>query len=115
MSGYTNVWILLPSVGRSPREFECCVQLCSRGFRERRERTATLRYKSQYISAVSLFGFFFHPLSDGTRYTIEVAHFRYFFSERRGFLTPHRRDVNLDFEKKRFVDLGHGIIRRDAF
>ena len=24
-------------------------------------------------------------------------------------------NVNLDFEKIRFLDLGHGIIRRDAF
>ena len=46
-----------------------------------------------------------------------VAHFRYYFvSEGRGSLTPNRRDVTLDFEKKkRLVDLGHGIIRRDAF
>ena len=50
-----------------------------------------------------------------TRSTIEVAHFRYFVSERRDSSTPNRRDVNLDFEKKRFEDLGRGIIRRDAF
>ena len=50
----------------------------------------------------------------GTRSTIEVAHFRYFVSERRGSFTPDRWNVNLDFGKKRFVDLGHGIIRRDA-
>ena len=29
-------------------------------------------------------------------------------------MTPHRRDANLDFEEKRYIDLGHGIIRRDA-
>ena len=46
---------------------------------------------------------------------IEGAHFRYYFvCKRRGFWTPNRRDVNLDFEKKRFLDSGHGIIRRDA-
>ena len=50
-----------------------------------------------------------------TRSSTEVAHFRYFVSERRGSFTPNRRTANLDFEKKRFVDLGHGIIRRDAF
>ena len=46
---------------------------------------------------------------DQTRSTIEVAHFRYFVSERRGSLTH-----NLDFEKKRFVGSGHGIIRCDV-
>ena len=54
----------------------------------------------------------------GTRSsTIEVlkAHFRYFVSERGGSFPPNRRNVNLDFEKKRLVDSGHGIIRRDAF
>ena len=51
-----------------------------------------------------------------TSFTIEVAHFRYLVSEKRASWTPNRRDVNLDFEKrKRFVDLGHGIIRGDAF
>ena len=50
-----------------------------------------------------------------TRSTIELAHFRYLFSERRCSLTPIRGNVNLDFEQKRFVDLGHGIIRPDAF
>ena len=45
-----------------------------------------------------------------TRSTIEVAHSRYFVSERRGSLTRNRRNINLDFEKKRFVDSGHGII-----
>ena len=51
-----------------------------------------------------------------TRSTREVAHLRSFVSERRGTLIPNRRDVNVDFEtKKRFVDLRHGIIRRDAF
>ena len=51
-----------------------------------------------------------------TRSTIEVAHFRYFVSERRGgSSTPNRRNANLDFEKKRFVDSDHGIFRRDAF
>ena len=50
-----------------------------------------------------------------TRSTIEVSHFRYFVYERQGSLTPNRRNVNLDFRKKRSVDLGHGIIRRDAF
>ena len=54
-----------------------------------------------------------------TRSTIEDAHFLYFVSEKRGSLTPNRRDVNLDFDKKRFVDLGHGmghgIVLRDAF
>ena len=50
-----------------------------------------------------------------TRSTIEVAHFRYFVFERRRPLTSNRRNVNLDFGKKRFVDLGHGIIRPDAF
>ena len=29
-------------------------------------------------------------------------------------MIPNRRNVNLDFETKRLVDLGHGIIRRDA-
>ena len=49
--------------------------------------------------------------------TVEVAHFRYFVSERRGCLTPNRWDVNnLDFEQKKcFVDSGHGVIRRDTF
>ena len=46
--------------------------------------------------------------------TIEVAHFRYFVSERRGSLSPNHRNANLDFEAKRFLDSGHGIIRRDA-
>ena len=33
--------------------------------------------------------------------TVDVAHFRYFVSERRGCLTPNRWDVNnLDFETK---------------
>ena len=51
------------------------------------------------------------------RPTIEVAYFRYFVCERRGFLTPNLWKVSLDFEKNtgRFLDLGHGIIRRDAF
>ena len=50
-----------------------------------------------------------------TRSTIEVAQLlHYFASERRGYLTPSRRDVNLDLETKSFVVLGHGIIRRDA-
>ena len=44
-----------------------------------------------------------------------IAHFYYFVSERRGSLTPNRRNVNIILEKKRFVDSGHGIIRRDAF
>ena len=50
-----------------------------------------------------------------TRSTGGVARFRYHFdSERRGSLSPNRRNVNLDFEKKkRLVDLGHGIVRRD--
>ena len=34
-----------------------------------------------------------------TRSTIEVARFRYFVSERRGPLTPYRRNAHLDFEK----------------
>ena len=46
--------------------------------------------------------------------TIEVAHFRYFASDRRGFSSPNRRNANLDFETKRFLDSGHGIIRRDV-
>ena len=50
-----------------------------------------------------------------TRFTIEVAHFRYFVSGRRGSLIPCRRNAKIDSEKRRFVDLGHGIIRRDAF
>ena len=33
-----------------------------------------------------------------TRSTIEVAHFRYFVSERRGSLSPNRRNADLDFE-----------------
>ena len=41
--------------------------------------------------------------------------FPLFVPERRFFFTPNRRNVNLDFEKQRFVDLGHGIICRDAF
>ena len=49
-----------------------------------------------------------------TRFTIEVAHSRYFVSERRASLSPNRPNANLDFEKQRFLDLGHGIIRRDA-
>ena len=49
-----------------------------------------------------------------TRSTIEVAHFRSFVSERRGSFIPNLRNVNLDFEKQRFVDLGYWIIRRDA-
>ena len=63
-------------------------------------------------SALCILAFF---LIISTRSTIEVAHFRYFVSERRGSLTPNRRNVNIEFEKKRLVDLGHGIIRRDAF
>ena len=35
-----------------------------------------------------------------TRSTIEVAHSRYLFCERRGSLIPIRRNVNLDFETK---------------
>ena len=51
-----------------------------------------------------------------TRSTIEVAHFRYFVSERRCSLAPNRRNGNLDFGKqKRFADLGYGITRQDAF
>ena len=34
-----------------------------------------------------------------TRSTMEVAHFRYFVSERRGPLTQNRLSANLDFEK----------------
>ena len=45
---------------------------------------------------------------------MEVAHFRYFVSERRGSLSPNRRNANLDFQKKCFLDSGHGVIRRDA-
>ena len=44
-----------------------------------------------------------------TRSEIEVAHFRYFVSERRGrgSLTRNRRNVNLHFEKKKtFSRLG---------
>ena len=37
-----------------------------------------------------------------TRSTIEIEYFCYFVSERRGCLTPSRRNVNLDFEKKTF-------------
>ena len=48
-------------------------------------------------------------IKEWTRSTIEVAHFRYFVSERRGSVTPNRRNVNLDFEKIRFVDLGHDM------
>ena len=50
-----------------------------------------------------------------TRSTIEVAHFSCFFSERRWSLIPNRRNVNLDFDFSFFVDLGHGIFRRQAF
>ena len=49
-----------------------------------------------------------------TRSTIEVAHFLYFVSERRGSLTPNRRNENLDKKQKRLVDSGHGTIRFDA-
>ena len=45
-----------------------------------------------------------------TRSTIEVGHFRYFVSEKRGPLTPI-----LTSKKKRFIDSGHGILRRNAF
>ena len=35
-----------------------------------------------------------------TRSTIEVAHFRYCVSERRGSLTPNRRNITLLISKK---------------
>ena len=38
--------------------------------------------------------------------TIEVAHLRFFVSEKRGSLPANRRNVNLDFEKKTFCRLG---------
>ena len=49
-----------------------------------------------------------------THSTIEVALFRFFVSERQSSLSPNRRSANLDFEKTRFLDSGHGIIHRDA-
>ena len=49
-----------------------------------------------------------------TRFTREVAHFRCFVSEKRSSLTPNRRNAHLDLKKKGFIDLGDGIIRRDA-
>ena len=68
--------------------------------------TASNKAKLQTITQLSLV--------PRTRSTIEVEHFRYFVSERRGSLSPNRRNVNLDFETKRFLDSGHGNIRRDA-
>ena len=52
---------------------------------------------------------------DRTRSTIDVPHFRYYVSDRRGSLIPYCRNANLDFGNNCFVDLGHGIIRRGAF
>ena len=49
-----------------------------------------------------------HEAEEGeTRSTVEIAHFRHLVSERRSSLTSKRRNVNLDFEKKRVVDSGH--------
>ena len=39
-----------------------------------------------------------YKLETQTRSTIELAHFRYFVSERRSSLIPNRRNVNLDLE-----------------
>ena len=50
-----------------------------------------------------------------TRSAIGVTHFRYFVSQRLDSLTPSCLNVNLDSEKNRFVDLGHGIIRTMHF
>ena len=49
--------------------------------------------------------------------TYLVAHFRYFVSERRvGAFDPQIVGMSiLISKKKRFVDSGHRIIRRDAF
>ena len=82
-----------------------------------------MRPKQMYVSRVKKSSSAWAPTSTPlwvrdlrTGYTTEVAHFRYFVSETRCSFTPNRQNVTYDFgKKKRFVDLGHGIIRRDAF
>ena len=61
-------------------------------------QSTLLPYRGALVDHAIILRLLLNSTSPLTHSTIEVAHSRFFVSERRGSLTPSRLNVNLDFE-----------------